>query len=142
MSILSRYLEILGSAQLFASERTTYEDDCDAFLSAARGMGIVLMMHGLIGFAALNLLARVLNAPFLDSNAVRGALIVTLFAVFVWLGFNYDYLINLRSRIQAESPDAITKRRRQVVWFTTISYLLGFLAILAEVLSRGWKHSP
>ena len=142
MSLLSRYFEILGSAQLFACERGAYHDDGDAFLAGGWYMVMIPFMHALILMGVVDLLAHVLNVPLQNIKVLRGSLFVPFLVASAWPMFNYEYLVRLRSRIQADPPDAVSTRRRKALWFQLISYLLGFLTILGEGVSRGWKHGP
>jgi hypothetical protein len=114
----------------------------DAFLSGGRYVVLLPCMHALILMGALDLLAYVLNVPLPSINVLRGALFVPFLAVSAWPMFNYEYLLKLRSRIQADSPVAVSKRRRRAFWFQATSYVLGSLTILAEGLARGWQYSP
>jgi hypothetical protein len=112
MSVLSRYIELLATAQFFASEKGTYLSDKDAFYYAGKTTSLVPTLHGLIVVGVLDVLARALHAPSLDSMILRAIIIAPFLVVSVFLGSDYDYLINLRSRTRSDSPDAKARRQR------------------------------
>jgi hypothetical protein len=128
---LFRYIEILATAQFYASEKGMYSSDRDAFYYAGKVIALVPILHAISLEILVHLLERACQLSNWDTPIARVAIALPFFGVSVFLTNDYEYLLNLRTRIRADSPEAKARRQREARTFVRNTYIMWFFTILA-----------
>ncbi len=140
MRFLSRYLELLATAQFYRSEQGQYSTDESAFFFSGLVMSFIPILHAVVALAAIEALASALHVGHTGSWGVRLLICAPFLAASIWVGSNATYLQVLRSKIRADQPAAAAQRHRESKYFVVGSYILGVTSFVYLATLQAMMH--